>query len=39
MDPEEQLEELAQLQKQVLQDPKAHRVMTAHPAPQVTLVQ
>jgi len=39
MDPEEQLEELAQLQKQVLQDPKDHRVMMAHLAPQVTLVQ
>jgi len=35
----EQLEELVQSQKQALQDPKVHRVMMAHLAPQATLVQ
>jgi len=30
MEPEEQLVHLDQLQKQVLQDPKDHKVMMAH---------
>jgi len=39
MEPEEQLVHLDQLQKQVLQDPKDHKVTMAHQAPQVILEQ